>query len=319
MLSAHRFRDAVQKSSASSTTQFPLILRLPEEDSYSSSIEAISFLDTRTRNALLSSGAVVLRGLGILNTQQFKTVIEKFSNGELLNYAGGASPRSALADGVYTSTEYPPGMPLALHNELSYSSAYPRTLFFFCEIKPRVGGETTLGDSRKILARIDPEIVDLFRSKGVLYVRNLISDKGSPYSWQAAFETEDPKTVEEICRRQDSEFEWNGDGGLRVSFIGPAMITHPQTREEVWFNQADGFHSGVIQDKSRAERPRLESYFGDGSEISAEVLGHIRAVVRRETIPHRWQQGDILIVDNILAAHGRMPYSGPRKIALAMA
>jgi alpha-ketoglutarate-dependent taurine dioxygenase len=48
-------------------------------------------------------------------------------------------------------------------------------------------------------------------------------------------------------------------------------------------------------------------------------LKHIRAVVERETILHRWQKGDVMIVDNILVAHGRMPYFGPRKIAVAMA
>ncbi|NJM52790.1 MAG: TauD/TfdA family dioxygenase [Blastocatellia bacterium] len=30
------------------------------------------------------------------------------------------------------------------------------------------------------------------------------------------------------------------------------------------------------------------------------------------------EKGDILILDNILTAHGRMPFSGQRKIMLAM-
>jgi alpha-ketoglutarate-dependent taurine dioxygenase len=32
-----------------------------------------------------------------------------------------------------------------------------------------------------------------------------------------------------------------------------------------------------------------------------------------------WQKGDILMVDNMLAAHGREPFTGPRKIMVAMA
>jgi alpha-ketoglutarate-dependent taurine dioxygenase len=48
------------------------------------------------------------------------------------------------------------------------------------------------------------------------------------------------------------------------------------------------------------------------------MLEQIREVLQKETIPHRWQTGDILILDNMLAAHGRMPFSGARRIALAM-
>ena len=280
---------------------------------------SISRLTGEIRNALLTTGAVVLRDLGIDDVQQFKKFTESFTGGGLLNYAGGASPRSVLADGVYTSTEYPPEMPLALHNELSYSAAFPRTLFFYCEIEPRAGGETTLGDSRRILSAIDPVVVELFRAKGVLYVRNLVSDENSPYSWESAFETDDATTVAKICEQQGSNYEWREDGGLRVSFVGPATTFHPETGEEVWFNQADGFHSGDLQNKDRRERPRLEAYFGDGSEIPPEVLHHIRTVIRAGTVPHEWQKGDLLIIDNILAAHGRMPFNGPRKIVLAMA
>ena len=297
----------------------PCLIRPSRDERSANRIETISTLVAGIREKLLTVGAVTLRDFGIDETHQFKKITLHFSNGQLLNYAGGASPRANIAEGVYTSTEYPPEMPLALHNELSYSAAFPRTLFFYCEIEPKFGGETTLGDSRRILAEIDPEIVDLFRAKGVLYVRNLVSDKTSPYSWQAAFETDEANGAEDVCRRQGSEFEWAKDGGLRVSFVGPATIVHPETGEEVWFNQADGFHSGSLRGSEQTQRPRLEAYFGDGSEIPANVLKHIRDVIRRETVPHKWQKGDLLIIDNILASHGRMPFSGARKIVLAMA
>ena len=31
-----------------------------------------------------------------------------------------------------------------------------------------------------------------------------------------------------------------------------------------------------------------------------------------------WQEGDIALLDNMLTAHARDPYSGPRKIVVAM-
>ncbi len=32
-----------------------------------------------------------------------------------------------------------------------------------------------------------------------------------------------------------------------------------------------------------------------------------------------WQEGDILLIDNMLAAHARSPFTGPRKVLVAMA
>ena len=110
----------------------PLIIQSSECAPIRDPLELISLLKARIRKELISAGAVVLRGFGVRGAHHFKDLVENFSNCDLLNYAGGASPRSAIADGIYTSTEYPPEMPLALHNELSYSAIYPRTLFFFC-------------------------------------------------------------------------------------------------------------------------------------------------------------------------------------------
>jgi alpha-ketoglutarate-dependent taurine dioxygenase len=272
---------------------------------------------------LLAHGALLFRGYGMENVADLENFVRAFSGRKLLNYAGGTSPRTALNNnGVYTSTEYPAELVLSLHNELSYTNTYPNHLYFCCLIAPERGGETTLGDSRRILKRIDAEIVRLFKRKKVCYLRNLQPDKGSGYSWQEAFETDDRQTVENHCRKIGASFQWKSDGRLRLSQIRPATITHPVTKEEVWFNQAEGFHASVLGEEIyqtiKEDEYRLNSYFGDGSPISLEILKHIRAVIENETIPHQWQKGDLLVVDNILAAHGRMPFSGARKISLAM-
>lgn len=38
-----------------------------------------------------------------------------------------------------------------------------------------------------------------------------------------------------------------------------------------------------------------------------------------QTVLFKWQRGDILVLDNVLTAHGRRPFVGPREILLAMA
>ncbi|HEX8369765.1 MAG TPA: TauD/TfdA family dioxygenase [Pyrinomonadaceae bacterium] len=284
------------------------------------------------REKLLTHGALLFRGYQVRSVSDLERFVDEFSGGEkLFNYAGGVSPRNPLGGGgkgggVYTSTEYPAQYALSLHNELSYADVYPRHLYFCCLTPAAAGGETTLGDSRRILQNIDAEIAELFKNKKICYVRNLHAVKGDGYSWQEAFETDDKQTVEACCRKIGAQFQWQTSGGLRVRQIRPAIIKHPLTGEEVWFNQADGFHPSNLDAETyqtliaamSEDEFRLNVYFGDGSPIDLETLAHIRAVLQSETIPHRWQAGDVLILDNILAAHGRLPFTGARKIALAM-
>jgi alpha-ketoglutarate-dependent taurine dioxygenase len=273
---------------------------------------------------LLQYGAVLFRNFDIKRLDEFEAFVRAFSGKGAFGYAGGVSPRRGLSNTTYTSTEYPADMTLNLHNELSYSRVFPAHLYFFCITVPQNGGETTLGNSRRILQRINPKTAGLFKQKQILYERNLSANKGDGYSWQDAFETESQHVVEEVCHRNGIDFHWRSDDILQLNQMGPATIKHPATGEEVWFNQAEGFHTSALDAKfledtvSRGEDFRLNSFFGDGREIPVEMLVSIRAAQSAETVPHKWKTGDILIVDNILTAHGRLPFSGPRKIALSM-
>lgn len=310
--------------------KLPVVIEFDEAAARGSASDAVIDLCLRhkefLRNQLLERGALLLRGCPALAAADFARFVREFSGRSLIDYVGGASPRVKLGEGVYTSTEYPGNFMLSLHNELSYTYRWPEHLFFHCVTASGEGGETSLGDSRAILRRMDQEVVRAFKRTGISYVRNLHGGAGTGYSWQEAFETDDKRLIEEHCRAGGVDFKWNDDGGLTLSEVRPATALHPVTGEEVWFNQADGFHPSALDRETyellistmKEEEFRLNSYYGDGTPLDLSALNHAREVMRSERVLVPWRAGDILILDNLLTAHGRMPYMGSRRILLAM-
>lgn len=267
---------------------------------------------------ILEHGAILLRNFVVDSIEAFRHFVGTFSGKEFFDYSGGASPRHRTrASGVYNSTDYAPEIHIPLHNELSYSDDYPERLYFMCVTSADEGGETTIGDGRRILIAMDDTVVDELRQKLVCYIRNLAAEPGSGYSWPEAFESIDRSAVERICKKQGAVFRWLPDGDLQLRQVRPATVRHPNTGEEVWFNQVSGFYFDRAEIDADV-RPRLECTFGDGTDIPVDVVGHIRSVLEEQAFAHSWQDHDVVILDNVLALHGRLPYSGEREIVLAM-
>jgi hypothetical protein len=57
----------------------------------------------------------------------------------------------------------------------------------------------------------------------------------------------------------------------------------------------------------------------DGSEIDDTDIEAVRDAVWRHLVVTPWQRGDILALDNHSTSHGRLPYEGPRPIAVCWA
>lgn len=273
---------------------------------------------------LLRHGAVVLRDFGIDSVSDFNRVVTQLSP-SLLDYVNRSTPRTKLGGKLYTATEYPADRHIPLHNESSYADVWPAKIFFYSAVVADEGGETPVADSRAVLRRIDPAVRERFARTGVLYVRNFT--QGIDLSWQDVFQTVDRSKVEEYGKEHGIEVEWRTDGPeLTTRQKCQAVLAHPVTGEEVWFNQAHLFHLSALAEQERrslvdelgeANVPR-QAYYGDGAPIEPEVLEHIRDAYAQETVAFPWQRGDIMVLDNILFAHGRTPFRGSRKIVVAM-
>lgn len=269
-------------------------------------------------------GLLLFRGFDVEGNQDFQETTALLSS-QLMDYSEPSTPRSKVSDKVYTSTEYPKEQYIPMHNEHSYSNHWPQKVWFYCAQPAELGGETPICDSRLVYQLIDPAIREEFERKGVMYVRNF--NEGLDLPWQQVFQTEDKKQVEAYCRKANIAFEWKPDGSLRTKQVCQATFVHPQTQEKVWFNQAHLFHLSSLDpsvqefliEQCGIDNVPRNSCFGDGTYIPDRYLEAIREAYRQTQLIFSWEKSDMLMVDNVLFAHGRNPFSGPRKVMVAMA
>jgi alpha-ketoglutarate-dependent taurine dioxygenase len=276
--------------------------------------------------ALHLHGGVLFRGFTIREVEAFQQVARAVIP-ELLPYVEGQSPRTKVLDNVYTSTEFPAQYTITPHNELSYAKSPPPRIIFHCHIAPGEGGETPIFDFRKVYAAMDPALRSRFERAGVKYVKNMHArDRGLGKSWMQHFETNDRAVVESYLCENDIEYEWANDGTLKTWSVRPASRQHPVTGEWHWFNQANLWHVSNVDERHRAQLLErcgddnlpTHAFYGDGQPIADDELNRVRQVMWDHAVIFPWQQGDVLVLDNYLVAHGRMPYKGPRKILVAM-
>ena len=271
---------------------------------------------------LLQHGGILFRGfIGPMVSafEQFALSICSELFGEY-----GDLPREGVSGKVYGSTPYPADKAILFHSESSHLHRWPMKIWFFCVQPAQQGGETPIVDCRKIYQLLDPKLREKFAQKQIMYVRNYTD--GLDVSWKDFFKTEDKSVVEEYCREAGMEFEWKAGNNLRTRKIRPAIAKHPKTKEMVFFNQLPLHHISCLDAATRAsllsvfgeENLPRNVYYGDGTPIEDSVMAEIQAVYAQAAVSFPWQAGDILMLDNMLAAHSRNPFIGSRKIVVAM-
>lgn len=275
---------------------------------------------------LCDTGAVKFTGIHIGGIENFKKILDSTSE-KFISYIDGNSPRKKLSANIYTSTEYDKTQRITMHNELSFARYWPGKLYFFCVTPAETGGETLIADSREILKRMDKEIVKEIESRGVRYIRNLHGGAGFGRSWQDTFETDDKAQFERYCDHLGIERVWKEDGGVTILERSRGVIEHRKTGQKVWFNQIDQFHPYQLgaevyeafkfSFESPMEYPIYVTY-GDGGVIEDEVIAEVLKTIDEVTFAPKWQENELMIMDNELAAHGRNPFTGDRTVLVGM-
>ncbi|MFD3587653.1 TauD/TfdA family dioxygenase [Streptomyces sp. NPDC058683] len=301
----------------------PALTRVTGVHDMDAAVEWLQDNSPQLRAALAEHGAIFLRGLPVAGSEDVARVRDVLLP-EPTPYREKATPRSDFGHGVFSSTDLPPHQSIRMHNENSYTLTFPGKLLFACLTAPAEGGATPVVDCRKVLANLPAALVDRVRATGWTLTRNY--SEYVSLDWRTAFATDDPEKVEEYCAENLVSWEWREDVRLRTRQLRPGTITHPETGEEVWFNHLafwnewslDPMIREALTDEFGPDGLPFNTGVGDGAPLTRDDVETLNAVYEAATVRERWQRGDVMLVDNILAAHGRDPFGGDRKIAVAM-
>ncbi len=266
---------------------------------------------------LARSGAILFRGFPIKNAEDFDafsgafaypsfTYQESLSNAVRINYT----------ERVFTANEAPKEVEIYLHHEMAQTPLSPSKLFFFCQSAAESGGATPICRSDHLFIAISerlPALAQKFEEQGIRYTTSMPaendSESGQGRSWKDTLSVANASQAEAKLKELGYDWQWQDNGSLSAtSPVLPAVIEHHG--DKIFYNQLIAAFMGW---QGVRENPSVALQFGDGSALSADDLLNIADWAEEFTFDLPWQDGDVALIDNRRAMHGRRPYSGNRK------
>jgi alpha-ketoglutarate-dependent taurine dioxygenase len=287
--------------------------------------------------------AVLVRGVKAVDSaQNFESFMGAIAP-QLMDYIGGTSPRKKVHGKIMTATELPCDFSIPLHQEMSYTDDAPDRIVFDCLSPASEGGCTTIGDMRRITERIDAQVRLRFAAKNGVQLRRTLPCAASLHKkpgvakvWSEVFDTHDAEEASRVAARRGWRLAWLDDGSAQLwQEVRPATKVHAVTGDEVWHNQVhifapaaaiawarkDGRHEAADQiETALRTHPQMVDrvLHGNGEMVADEDVMHVFDVMDQAATPLHWQRHDVLILDNVLAAHGRTSFRGPRNVLAAL-
>lgn len=300
---------------------FPLTVRAPRSGYRLA--DWLASESARVWSLIHLHGAILFRGFSLGSVRTFENAVLSLTKS--LTHEYGDLPASLPGTPfVRNVTPYPPEHAILFHNEGTHTPRWPLYQWFYCESPPVFGGETPLVLCDSLYDSLPPAQREKFEKLGLRYVRNFI--KGFDIPWQKFFRTSDPRIVDCQCAELGSTCSWEVDGSLRISINRPAVLRHVERQHPVFCNQVLLHHPACLDADARAEMlhsfgsnglPRTVSY-GDGTPIPDSTITDVLAAAIKLSVCFSWQADDVLMIDNVAVAHARRPYTGTRRMYVAL-
>ncbi|PGH08206.1 hypothetical protein GX51_01360 [Blastomyces parvus] len=320
-------------------TIIPLALRPANQDDVSldTAIETIKSLQAQDGGILTEKlarhGVLLFRGLPIHNAEDFSRFAHAFGY-KPHEIIGIVVDRPLLAPNVAPANESPKEVLIYNHNESPQVPHAPEYIFFYGHRAPKKGGESPIASSVELFHRAQqeiPEFIAELAEKGIISKVTYTFDKqhqgGSTI--KQAFGKEIKEGDDEATRRTKIEaqiarygrgkhttWEWTNDG-IVVSHRLPSIRTQPKTNLPTLFTGLAAYYKNAqVNSKTRNI---TQQYFGDGTPIDEKYLAHLAKITDEIRVLHKWQEGDVLVYDNVIAQHGREPWEGEQSDRVVLA
>jgi alpha-ketoglutarate-dependent taurine dioxygenase len=273
-------------------------------------------------DALWRDGCVLFRGFDVGGLDGFAACAAAACDGLYRHY--GDLPLASASEDVYFATPYPKHLEIQFHNEASHTPTWPSRQLFYCLEPAAEGGEWTLSDGRQVLDRLPPAMRDRFGAAGLVYRRRFLPGLDAP--WQRFFQVESLEALKAKVEPTGHEIAVASENDVTVSYRTHAVLRVPERGTASWFNQILLHHPDALPQEvdamlcrhfPRDAYPRTV-FFGDGSPIPTEWVRTVGAVLAECSIRIATQRDDVLLVNNLLMAHGRRPYAGNRQVRVAL-
>lgn len=272
-------------------------------------------------------GHILIRMDRPLNEDKIIELIGQREN--LMSYRYGNQERKAISGSKFINvTLWPMEMDILPHNELTYHTEFPQYLCFMCKKPAQYGGETTIYDCEKAFSNLTYSFQKEAIEKNVIFVKKYVKQQNdSKYSssWT--------QVLGENSTAEDAISFWTKQGyscsRYQESENGSIIdIVETQIKRPIAYNYKGKIclHSSIVgfatywyREVWGDKQPQVEVQWEDGTPLSDEQVKNMEKALRLAQIFYNnWQQNDVLILDNLRIAHGRLPFKGERLVGVLM-
>ena len=286
-------------------------------------------------------GGLLFRDAGLFTPKKYSEFLARI-NFCHHSYVGGTAPRTDLGDGIYTATDLPADFTVMPHQEMTYLDNAPDYISFYCYEPPSNGQKTQLlADVRALEDQLPWDLKKRYQGKRAR-LRRILPPEGSAEvlarrekSWQEMIGVKEKEQALEIGDLRGWDLQWT-EGDYLVIEQEPARFfrDHP-VHGEIWCNQ--GLAAQPLQrllvaeiDCRSADAQRLRTTIAentdhtdvmimeDGSRVpDGDVSTWFELCLAAKT-EYALDRGEIIILDNMLMAHGRSTFTGTRTMYTAL-